>query len=341
MIAAPLAVLLATSPRMRLTLGDLLFAAFVGLAAISIAVNGSHEREGLCASRSVAGRLPGVSGPWSRVQSGIVCNHHRGRRCRGDDRDRSVHHARRDGERQPPGCLRLRRGVGLFREIVRLHLVCARVLNVSLLVLLAVALVPAIVFLRCDGSASVYRHRRRVRRHRAHDRAPHAGRRDLRGHRCGLRGRHAGSASDVAALDRIRRSTFLPSVSASDDPERLYLSEATRTAARSTRRTPLRFAEALTREAFAMIPRAGFFGIGLVGSRGVLHEAISAQYFPPGSGRAWSRPRRCFSSRSSWSPSSLRSATVSSRQPRLCRHRGDILRALTGAILLFGSLDGP
>jgi hypothetical protein len=40
MFAAPLAFLLVTSPRMRFTLGDWVFAAFVGLVAVSIAVNG-------------------------------------------------------------------------------------------------------------------------------------------------------------------------------------------------------------------------------------------------------------------------------------------------------------
>ena len=40
MFATPLAALLVTSPRMRLTLGDLVFAAFVGFVAISVVVNG-------------------------------------------------------------------------------------------------------------------------------------------------------------------------------------------------------------------------------------------------------------------------------------------------------------
>ncbi len=203
--ATPLVALLVTSPRIRLTLGDLLFAAFVGLAAISIAVNGataSAKDYALSVCRSPpTRRFRGLGRGFNRELFAIIT----GAIVTVGTIATAMFIMRGEMANGNHPAVRLRRGVGLFREIVRLYLVCARVLRRFLPVLLAVALVPCIVVFRCDGSASVYRHRCRLGRHRAHDRAPHAGRRDLCGHRCGFRGRHARSAGDVAALDRICR----------------------------------------------------------------------------------------------------------------------------------------
>jgi hypothetical protein len=265
MIAAPLAVLLATSPRMRLTLGDLLFAAFVGLAAISIAVNGittsAKDYALLGLSLAAYPAFRGLGRGFNRdlfvfitgavVAAGTIATAvfiMRGEMANGNH----------------PAVFGFTEASVYFAKSFAFILFALACSNVSLLVLLAVALVPAIVF-----SAAMVRHpfigivagfaviglttarRMQVAVICAAVVAVFA---------VGMLVRPATSQRLVGYV----ASTFLPSVSASDDPN-AYISPEHADCGPLNWSDSIAIRKALTREAFAMIPRAGFFGIGLGG----------------------------------------------------------------------------
>jgi hypothetical protein len=263
--ATPLAALLVTSPRMKLTLGDLLFAAFVGLAAISIAVNGvtaSNKDYALLAlSLAAYPAFRGLGRGFNRelfvlitgaiVTAGTIATAvfiMRGEMANGNH----------------PAVFGFAEASVYFAKSFAFFLFALASSGVSLLALLAVALVPCIVF-----SAAMVRH-------------PFIGIFAgfvVIGLTTGRRMQVAVICAAIVAvfaagmfvrpttsqrLIGYVASTFAPSVSATDDPE-AYISAEHADCGPLNWSDSIAIRKALTREAFAMIPRAGFFGIGLGG----------------------------------------------------------------------------
>jgi len=234
--ATPLAVLLVTSHRIRFALGDLLFAAFVGVAAISIAVNGvtASTKDYALFALSLAAypAFRGLGRGFNRELFAIITGAivavgtiatavfiMRGEMANGNH----------------PAVFGFAEASVYFAKSFAFTLFALASSGISLLALLAVALIPSVVF-----SAAMVRY-------------PFIG---------------IVAGFVVIGLTTARRmqvaSTFAPSVSASDDPN-AYISAEHADCGPLNWSDSIAIRRALTREAFAMIPRAGFFGIGLTG----------------------------------------------------------------------------
>jgi hypothetical protein len=263
--ATPLVALLVTSPRIRLTLGDLLFAAFVVLAAISIAVNGktasAKDYALLCLSLAAYPAFRGLGSGFNRELFAIITGAiitvgtiatamfiMRGEMANGNH----------------PAVFGFAEASVYFAKSFAFILFALASSGVSLLVLLAVALVPCIVF-----SAAMVRH-------------PFIGivaGLAVIGFMTARRMQVAVICAAIVAVFAVGMlvrpatsqrligyvaSTFAPTVSASDDPT-AYISPDHADCGPLNWSDSIAIRKALTREAFAMIPRAGFFGIGLGG----------------------------------------------------------------------------
>lgn len=263
--ATPLAVLLVTSHRIRFALGDLLFAAFVGVAAISIAVNGvtASTKDYALFALSLAAypAFRGLGRGFNRELFAIITGAivavgtiataifiMRGEMANGNH----------------PAVFGFAEASVYFAKSFAFTLFALASSGISLLALLAVALIPSVVF-----SAAMVRYpfigivagfvviglttarRMQVAVICAAIVAVFA---------VGMLVRPATSQRLIGYV----ASTFAPSVSASDDPN-AYISAEHADCGPLNWSDSIAIRRALTREAFAMIPRAGFFGIGLAG----------------------------------------------------------------------------
>jgi hypothetical protein len=263
--AAPLAALLVTSPRVRLALGDALFAAFVGLAAISIAVNGvtasAKDYALLFLSLAAYPAFRGLGRGFNRELFAIITGAivivgtiatamfiMRGEMANGNH----------------PAVFGFAEASVYFAQSFAFTLFALASSGISLPALLAVALVPCIVF-----SAAMVRH-------------PFIGivagfviiglttaRRMQVAVICAVivavfaAGMLVRPATSQRLIGYVT-STFAPSESASEDPN-AYISPEHADCGPLNWSDSIAIRRALTREAFAMIPRAGYLGIGLSG----------------------------------------------------------------------------